>query len=394
MNVAIIGRGTSSIVQACIFLQHGHHVTIYYDPDVPTLSVGEGTTPHVDELLTQTIGISFKRLDLADIVSVKKAAKFVNWGKGKTFFHDLSGFGSYPNTNFAYHLDTLEYNNFVHPILEAHGVTYIPERVTSIQETEDAVVVNGTPYDFLVHCSGWTDGDEYMKPVFTTLNAAFLRPVNYAEHETDVTTHEATEDGWQFHIPFPKKGQVRKGYLFNTDYISPEQVKEKLGEEGRVVTWTPKQCKFLFRSRRQAYNGNKLCFVEPLHAYSFVMYIYFAELMCEYLDGERSRSSVFDMNSVYRRVMLEYQTEVAFHYQYGSVFKTPFWINIQDSAEKMTRHHHSASKECIQDIIDSGYPNPKPFIDKVQYGGDHAIRIFGHTFYELLYIHQQMNHEI
>lgn len=394
MNVAIIGRGTSSIVQACIFLQHGHKVTIYYDPEIPTLSVGEGTTPHVDQLLTQTIGVTFKSLDLLNIVSIKKSAKFVNWGKGKTFYHDLSGFGNYPNTNFAYHLDTLEFNNFVHPILEGHGVTYIPQRVTSIEETEDTVTVNGKTYDFLVHCSGWSDSEEYQQPLFKTLNAAFLRPKSYAKHETNLTVHEATEDGWQFHIPFPKKGQVRTGYLFNTDYISPDQVKEKLGEDGRVVTWTPKQCKFLFKSKRQAYNGNRLCFVEPLHAYSFMMYMYFAQMMVEYLESDMDNQTVFQANVRYRQVMIEYQTELAFHYQYGSIFRSPFWLNTQSAAERMTEHHHSASKHTMQDILDSGYPDPRPFIDTVQYNGDHPLRIFGHTMYELFYIHQQMTHDL
>lgn len=397
MKVAIIGRGTSSIVQACTCLKHGHEITIYYDPDVPTLSVGEGTTPHVDVLLANTIGVTYSKLKDAGIVSIKRGAKFINWGKGKTFIHDLSGFGNFPNTNYAYHLDTRSYNDFVHPILEAHGVRYIPERVTSIQETEESICLNGEHYDFLINCSGWSDNnDDYEKPSFTTVNAAFLRPKTYTIHEQDHTVHEATEDGWQFHLPFPERGVVRTGYLYNTKYI-PDQntIKEKLDEDGRFVTWKPKKCKFLLKNNRHAYNGNRLCFIEPLHAYSFMMYIVFSELLCEYLETDMTKETVFNYNLHYRKVMIEYETEVAFHYQYGSKFNSIFWLEVQSAAENLTRKHHSAHKDYLQFIIDSGYPETKPFLKNslINYSGDHATRIFGHTFYELIYVHQQMTHE-
>lgn len=397
MKIAIIGRGTSSIVQACTLLKYNHEVTIYYDQNIPTLSVGEGTTPHVNILLSDTIGVTYSKLKDAGIVSVKRGAKFIGWGKGKTFIHDLSGFGKYPNTNYAYHLDTRSYNDFVHPILAEHGVRYVPERVTSIEETETHIELNGESYDFLINCSGWSnDQSDYEDPTFTTVNAAFLRPKNYTNHEQDCTVHEATEDGWQFQLPYPEKGIVRTGYLYNTKYI-PDQnhIKKKLGEDGRFVTWKPKKCKFLLKSNRHAYNGNRLCFVEPLHAYSFMMYILFSELLCEYLETDMSNESLFGYNLYYRRKMIEYETEVAFHYQYGSKFKSIFWLEVQSAAENITKNHHSAHKNFLQSIIDSEYPTTKPFLKNslINYNGDHPMRIFSHTFYELMYIHQQMTNE-
>lgn len=396
MNVAIIGKGTSSIVQACTLLKHGHKITIYYDPNIPTLSVGESTTPHVDVLLSNTIGLTFSYLKYHKIVSLKRGVKFINWGKGKTFVHDLSGFGNYPNTNFAYHLDTRSFNDIAHPVLEEHGVKYIPEKVVSIEETENAIEINGKKYDFLVNCSGWSDEkSDYQSPLFSTVNSAFLRPKNNTDHEIDYTIHRATEDGWQFELPFPDKGIVRTGYLFNSKYITQEKIVEKLGDGGRFVSWTPKQCKFLLKNKRHAYNGNRLCFFEPLHAYSFILYILFSELLCEYLETDMTKETIFNYNLHYRKVMIEYQMEVAFHYQYGSIFKSIFWQEVQNAAENITKTHHSAHKDYLQSILDSGYPETKPFLKNslINYNGDHATRVFGHTFYELMYVHQQMTNE-
>jgi len=51
MKIAVIGKGTASIITTLVLLQNGHEVVVYYDPNSKHLPVGESTTPHISFLL-------------------------------------------------------------------------------------------------------------------------------------------------------------------------------------------------------------------------------------------------------------------------------------------------------------------------------------------------------
>ena len=45
MEVAVIGRGTAAIVTSLQLIRYGHKVSIFYDPFLRPINVGESSTP-------------------------------------------------------------------------------------------------------------------------------------------------------------------------------------------------------------------------------------------------------------------------------------------------------------------------------------------------------------
>ena len=56
MKVAVLGRGTSSIITTLQLLKHNHEVTVFYDPNLPHINVGESTTVPIANLLYDVLG--------------------------------------------------------------------------------------------------------------------------------------------------------------------------------------------------------------------------------------------------------------------------------------------------------------------------------------------------
>lgn len=390
MKVAIIGKGTSSIIQACVCLLHKFEVEIFYDPDIPPVSVGESTTPHFPNLLNNALGLKMEDMIRDNLMSQKRGVTFINWGCGTPWIH---GFGGHPpdanNGVGSFHFDTVILNKYLNDRLEEKGVVYKPERVTSIIDNDDHVLVNNKKYDFVVNCTGWNyDHTKSITPTFHTVNAGYLyRDDDFEVADglisKDLTVHNATEDGWEFNLPFPKENVVRKGYLFNSNYISPDEVKQKLenkGKKGKIIQWSPKRARFILESKRVAANGNRLFFVEPLQAYSILMYVEFANQICEYLSSKPDKTKRCIYNLKYERLMIAYEQELAFHYQYGSTFKDSlFWQDKQKEAKTVTYYHPSAGINNLEEIVSNGELATKTI-----------QRIFMHSREDLIYVHRWM----
>lgn len=390
MKIAIIGKGTSSIIQACVCIINKYEIEIFYDPDIPPVSVGESTTPHFPNLVYEALGFKMDDLIEGGLMSRKRGAAFINWGTGTPWVH---GFGGHPpdanNGTGSFHFDTVILNKFLNDELEKKGIKYRAEKVESIIDNEDHVLVNNKKYDFVVNCTGWNyDHSKSITPLFYTVDAGYLyRDDNFEVMpgliSKDLTVHNATEDGWEFNLPFPKENVVRKGYLFNTNYISPEEVTKKLerkGKKGKIITWRPKRARLILESTRVAANGNRLFFVEPLQAYSVLMYIEFANQICEYIALKPDNLKRCAYNLKYERLMISYEQELAFHYQYGSTFKdSRFWQDKTEEARRVTYYHPSAGIDKLNEIVDNGELATKT-----------VQRIFMHSREDLVYVHRWM----
>ena len=77
MKVAVLGRGTSSIITTLQLLKHNHEVTVFYDPNLPHINVGESTTVPIANLLYDVLGlnthdlaVSYTHLTLPTILRV------------------------------------------------------------------------------------------------------------------------------------------------------------------------------------------------------------------------------------------------------------------------------------------------------------------------------------
>jgi hypothetical protein len=356
MKVAVVGRGTSSIITTMRLIMDGHDVDIFYDPDKPHLKVGESTTPAIIGLINSVFNIGVTDLINLGIVSLKAGVKFINWGIGDTFIH---GFQPPSGVNLiAFQFDTPKFNEFFHKKLkEERGVNYFPEKVNDYQIDKNSVIVNEKVYDFLIFCSGWNNSEDYESPIFETVNSAITYSVDNII-DPICTLHEATEDGWQFGLPFPSENVTRHGYLFNRNFISSGEVSEKLNlENSNIYEWDPKCSKKLIQNKFVAYNGNKLFFLEPLQALSLHYYSEFASYICEYLkQGKDYRSFIFN-NTKYKNEIYNYQLSLAWHYSYGSIHDTKYWNDITDRARTHMKSVPWGKMSCILDNFSIDYLN-------------------------------------
>jgi hypothetical protein len=346
MKIAILGKGTSSIITALTCISRGHEVEIYYDPDKPHLSVGESTTPHIAHLIQKSLDLSIGNFIDEKIASLKFGVEFGGWGIGNTFRH-------YFGSNFSsIHFESSIFNKFIHDILENRGVKYHAFKIEeyNVDLNFEKIIINNISYDHLICCSGWYGGDEYKKPFFETVDSVFL----YSKESTNsqpYTEHLATEHGWQFGLPFPDKNIIKHGYLFNSKLTTNEEAKKNIDSNDVMhISWEPKYCKKMIQNRFVSYNGNRLMFLEPLQALSLFYYTQFSENICSFIE-DRKHENYVKCNQKYYRKMFEYQQSLAWHYSYGSKYKSPFWIDVKKRANNIMDNSFNTNPEYYEDAL-------------------------------------------
>lgn len=349
MKIAIIGKGTASIITALTCISRGYEVNIFYDPKNSHINVGESTTPHLANLIFKTLQISPHDLVENNIASLKTGIKFINWGNGKEFLHNFAG------TSIAFHFENKKLNPFLNEFLEKNNLaTYIPEKVENYTVNSNLVDVNGRFYDFVIFCSGWKNEDDYLKPIFSTVNSAYLYQANKLNEDPLHTLHKATKDGWEFGLPFLKNQITKHGYLFDRNINSPEKIKNYLSsihiKPYEYLEWEPKYAKKLIQDNYCAYNGNRLFFIEPLQALTLYYTIEYSNMICDYLDN-RDEFNFCKINARYQYEMWAYQLSLAFHYQYGSIFNSEFWLENQKNAKEFMCKIPNGNSETLNNSI-------------------------------------------
>ena len=359
MNIAIVGKGTSSIITSLVLLMRGHKISIFYDPNSPSINVGESTTPNIQDLILNSLGINIHDMVDHEIFSYKMGINFVNWGNGKTFHHNFS------DGMIAHHFETKTFNDFIHHYLESNGIIeYFSEKVITINNNSDNVIINDKIFDFVVNCAGWENIDNYISPFFSTVNSAKLF-VDNLEYDNTHTLHLATEDGWQFGLPFPKKNIFKCGYLYNNNLISHDEVRVKLNKEiYETFSWTPRYSKKMITHTNVALNGNRLFFLEPLQALSLYYTCYFAELISTYLE-EKCLEKFDQINYLYNLEMWSYQISLAYHYQYGSIYDTEFWNKKQNEASNVMRASFNGNPDIFMMNLERDSRSKKTSYSKI-----------------------------
>lgn len=320
-KIAIVGKGTSAILTALICLKEGYEVNIFFDPLQNHLMVGESTTTHIANVLTTVLDISVGDLVENNVASFKHGTKFINWGSGKTFRHHFE------DNLCAFHFNTTTFNDYISRVLEDIGVVFYAERVVDLQYCSDGVLINNKKYNFVIHCSGWSDESEYNYPLLDTVNSVLLYKKSEIE-DYSYTLHKAHEYGWEFGLPFPNEGVTKYGLLFNDKYVSKNYFDEKISN-AKFLNWKPRYAKKLIKNNFEAYNGNKLFFVEPLQALSLYHYVIFAKAICKFLDDKNDLSFI-EANKYYLDTIYAYQQTLAFHYRYGSIYDNEYWTDMKN----------------------------------------------------------------
>jgi hypothetical protein len=375
MKIAILGKGTSSIITALTCILRGHTVEIYYDPNTDYIRVGESTTPHIGGLIYDSLGISVGDLVDCGVASYKNGIKFIDWGNGLPFNHHFA------NSTIAFHFENTTFNPLINDVLMQCGVKYIPQRVDNYVVENQKVYIDQNEYDFLISCVGWDSDDEYLKPFFESVNSAILYRQEGVDEDFTHTIHKATEDGWQFGLPFPKSNVTKCGYLFNNKYTTADEVKQKLSayEIYDEFNWNPKYLKKIIKNDCVASNGNRLFFFEPLQALTLAHTNFFARIICDYLD-DRTFKNMVKCNQEYIDYIFSYLHSIACHYRYGSIYNSKFWDDKTNEANEVVKCTPNGDLKMFEENIQ---------IDMKFKDTDYCkVGIFNHM--DLKYIHYGM----
>ena len=194
-----------------------------------------------------------------------------------------------PQLNYAYHLDSAKYGQFLRGIAESHGVQRIEGKIEQVNlhsesghieslSLESGQVVNG---DLFIDCTGfrslllgralevgYNDWSETLPA-----NAAYAVQTESHRPAVPYTRSIALDAGWRWQIPLQHR--VGNGVVFSTNFKSEESALNDLleGIDGEPIT-DPRLIRFTTGQRKKFWYKNCVSvglssgFIEPLESTS------------------------------------------------------------------------------------------------------------------------------
>ncbi len=135
MKIAVIGGGTAGYIAAAHLTKYFPQFELYhiYDSRIPTIGVGEGTTPNFPTWLTHITGLYYPELKDRCKITLKYGIFFENWGvKYEQFMHNLYPIGE----TYAYHISA---DKIVELLQDYISATHIDKKVIDLKSDGVAV---------------------------------------------------------------------------------------------------------------------------------------------------------------------------------------------------------------------------------------------------------------
>ncbi|MCU7554243.1 tryptophan 7-halogenase [Alteromonas sp. ASW11-19] len=292
-HIVIAGGGSAGWISASLISHHFRHahtrITLIESPQIGTVGVGEGSTPHLKQLFT-TLGIEESVWMAACSATYKNGIQFEQWYKegAPGYFHPfpsaidhatarefliacerrrqgyncttvsdeyflaswLTRHYKSPKTNageqqvainYAYHFDAGKLADFLRDVSVKQGVTHIQstiDEVTRNQKGDLATLhlANGDTIkaDFFLDCTGFSSRllqNALEVPFVSYADSLFNdQAVAVATGPTatplPATRSVAMTNGWRWEIPLTSR--VGNGYVFASDFESPEDASDRL----------------------------------------------------------------------------------------------------------------------------------------------------------------------
>ncbi|MGQ7847268.1 tryptophan 7-halogenase [Granulosicoccus sp. 3-233] len=374
MRIAVLGGGTAGYIAAA----HVSHtlpdaqLLHVFDSSIPTIGVGEGTTPRFPMWLKEIAGLDFVDLAQRCNATLKTGVLFEGWGRaGKPFFNRFQ-----PSTLIGYHIDASE---IVQIIAEHVKACQIDGFVEAIEHAEDEVTLrlaggSCMACDFVFDARGFPREEINTAQKAGDIVSLNWIPVNRARLRWLAPSPECTESraiarahGWIFQLPL--RDRINCGYVFNSTISSEESVEQDfaafLGDEG-VTDWQERGAldfpNFMRRTLcdgRVFRIGNTASFIEPLEATAIGTAIVQVRAAME-LIGHCPPATAIERVLVddYNASMCAYTARnslfVGWHYSCGSQWQSPFWDHAVEGLQRAAGNPLVASDlQLMCDYIDS-----------------------------------------
>lgn len=333
-KVVIAGGGTAGWMAAALIsatIGKRLQITLIESDDIPTVGVGEATVPSI---FTVHQLLKVNEADFLKAVNgtYKLGIMFENWTQlNHSYFHSFgktglscwaAGFHHFwvrakqqkmakdyaqysletlaaekgkfahqqnPNLNYAYHLDSAKYGQFLRKIAEKHGVTRVEGKINHVIKDKDSGFIKSLSLesgqlidgDLFIDCTGfrslllgqalnvgyndWSD----MLPA----NAAYAVQTEPHRPAVPYTRSIALDAGWRWQIPLQHR--VGNGLVFSTQFKSEESALQDLltNIEGNPIN-EPRLIRFTTGQRKEFWHKNCVSvglssgFIEPLESTS------------------------------------------------------------------------------------------------------------------------------
>ena len=277
MKIAVLGGGTAGFIAAAHFTRYMPEAELVhvFDSRIPTIGVGEGTTPRFAMWFEEVTGLGFSHLAERCGATLKRGSRLEGWGpNGADFLHRFQ-----PVQLFGYHFDAA---TIVEVLAEHVRATRVDARVEAMETSDDAVRLRldndrTLVCDYVVDARGFpradTPEDDLIRLDWIPTGRATVRRLPPRASET-VTRIVARPHGWIFVIPL--RDWISCGYVFNPRINSDADIAADhtafLHEQG-VFEWeqrvSPSFPNFIRRKvfdGRVFFAGNAAWFIEPLEA--------------------------------------------------------------------------------------------------------------------------------
>jgi tryptophan 7-halogenase len=341
-RVAVVGGGTAGFMAAAHLSRHFTDLELVQvlDPRIPTIGVGEGTTPGFRSWLDAVTGVSYEDLRRELRVTPKLGIRFENWGRAhRVFNHDFV-----PLSGMGLHLSATQLVSFLRryvrgELIEAHveGIDGGVEGAVVRLEGGGRIAV-----DVAVDARGFPRvlTDEHVQLSWVPTDTALVTRTPRVSSGLAHTRAVARPHGWVFVIPLT--GDTAYGYIYGSEYSSRDDVEADfaalLASEGivdyaapRVIRFPNFACKVPFNGRVLKF-GNAASFIEPLEATAIAIARYEITFLGAWLRafeaaprGRIADALVADLNRRIVELVLEVSLFIGWHYVEGSAFDTEFW---------------------------------------------------------------------
>lgn len=344
MKLAVVGAGTAGSQTILHLAKHFPTCEIewYFDPNIPTQSVGEGAPLSLPRNLSENLGFNYFK-DLYEVDGTLKTGILKeNWGKKvQKYFHP------FPSPNASMHFNAKKLQNFIF------------ERVKDkVKIYEKNVKYENIDADYTVICSGSPKTfEEYNKAEYIPVNSVFITQCYWEQPRFDYTLTIARPYGWVFGIPLQNRCSI--GYLFNNTINTLDEVKEDVKQVFLDYNLTPSEDinHFSFKNYykkinftdRVCYNGNASFFLEPLEATSTEVMDTIQRSVYDILERNLTPN---DANIIYTNEIEQIQNMILMHYFAGSTFDTDFWKYAEELGKKCVERKMSQDPKFVEMYFD------------------------------------------
>ncbi|HSH04035.1 MAG TPA: tryptophan 7-halogenase [Anaerolineae bacterium] len=351
MKIAVIGGGTAGHIAAAHLTKYLPMVSLYhiYDPTIPSIGVGEGTTPPFVNWIHDVTGLTFEQLQACCDTTIKEGIRFENWGK--KYPHYWNRFA--PVEGIAYHTSSAKVVDLLKEYISA---TTISKRIAHIDSTGAAVHLTYTDqstdsFDYLFDATGFPrqiDPAEHLDLSFVPTNEVRLYRTKPGSFQ-NATRAVARPYGWVFAIPLTH--YTSYGYIFNNKFNQHDEIEadfqQFLAEQDAEIISDGRWLQFPNFTHRDFFDGsrfrigNAASFLEPLEATAIGISILQVRLATHWLLDEileLSNTEKEGAQQILNNFLFETIQKVglflSWHYAQGSCFDTPFWDYAQQQYQR------------------------------------------------------------